>query len=105
MINGHTPVLLIVSSSSTKEPRQTFPKLPTLATAVVSLGVPRIPVADRTTNGALGSLLMIRMVAVSATPAALGLYATVKSTSSPGSTTNGVPGVDKTKKLAEPINR
>ena len=63
--NGQFPELLIVSSSSANEPRQTFPKLPELAIAVAILPVPRPPVALRSTNGAAGSFVMIRIVACS----------------------------------------
>jgi len=41
--SAHVPELLIVSSSSTNEPRQTFPKLPELAIAVASSGAPAVP--------------------------------------------------------------
>ena len=67
--SGHVPVLLIVSSSSANEPRQALPKLPLFAMAVASVAVPRMPVADRSTTGAPGSLLMMRIVAVSRMPA------------------------------------
>ena len=64
--SGQVPELLIVSNSSANEPRQTFPKLPELAIAVAILAVPRMPVAVRSTNGAFGSFVMIRIVAISA---------------------------------------
>ena len=41
--SGQVPELLIVSSSSANEPRQTLPKLPALAIAVASRGVGASP--------------------------------------------------------------
>ena len=67
--SGHVPLLLRIRSLSTKLRRHALPKLPLSAIAVVSRGVPGSPVADRSTAGAVGSLLRMRMVAVSgATP-------------------------------------
>ena len=63
------------------------------------------PVTDRSTKGAVGSLLTIRIVAISSTPAPVGFYITVKSICSPGGTTSGVPRVGSTEKLVEPIRR
>ena len=59
-----------------------------------------MPVADRFTNGAVGSLLRMRIVAVSTTPAPVGLYSTVKSICSPAGISSGVLGVGSTEKLA-----
>ena len=103
--SGQVPELLIVSSSSANEPRQTSPKLPPSAMAVAMTPVPCRPVAATSTNGAVGSLLMIRIVAVSVTPAVVGVKLTVKSTSSPGADGHGVAGVGSTVKSVEPNSR
>ncbi len=76
MESGQVPELLMVSSSSTNEPRQTLPKLPLLAMAVTTAPVPFLPVAETSTKGAAGSLLMMRIVAVSDTPATVGVKLT-----------------------------
>src|SRR5262249_49993077 len=102
---GQEPLLLIVSSRSTNAPTHTLPKLPLSPTTVVILGVPRRPVADKSTTGASGSLLTIRIVAVSSVPAIVGLYLTVKSRCSPAAITTGVPGVARTEKPVDPIRR
>src|SRR5688572_18591504 len=101
---GQEPALLIVSFSSTKEPRQTLPILPLSAMAVTRDGVPTMPVANRSTVGAVGSLLMIRIVAISSS-SAVGLYTIVNSICAPGAMTSGVLGVERTEKLVEPIRR
>ena len=71
--SGQVPLLLIVSSSSLNEPTHTLPKSPLSAIAVTSVGVPCMPVAVRSTKGAKGSLLLIRIVAISRTPMTVGL--------------------------------
>ena len=103
--SGQVPLLLSVSSRSTNCPKHTWPKLPLSAIAVASLVVPRRPVAERSTTGASGSLLTMRIVAVSGPAAAAGSYLTVKSRCSPAAITTGVPGVASTEKLIEPIRR
>ena len=69
--SGQAPGLLIVSNSSANLPRQTSPKSPWSAIAVATLPVPRRPAAVTSTNGAVGSLLLIRMIAVSSAAAAV----------------------------------
>src|ERR1700678_1668097 len=100
--SGQVPELSMVRSSSTKEPRQTFPKLPLLAMALATAPVPAEPVADTSTKGAVGSLLMMRMVALSLAPGVDGVKLTVNVTSSPGATVIGVAGVGSPAKSVEP---
>jgi hypothetical protein len=57
--------------------------------------------AERSTTGAVGSLLMIRIVAISVPTVVDVWYTTVNSISSPGATTKGVLGVESTEKLVE----
>src|SRR5690349_24742521 len=60
--SGHAPELLSVSSSSTNEPRQTFPKVPESAIAVTSSGAGAVP-DTAIIRGPVGSLLKIVMFA------------------------------------------
>src|ERR1700730_1854531 len=103
--SGHEPVLLIVRSSSTKDPRQVSPTWPSSAISVCTDPVPRVPEVTTSTNDAPGSLLLIRITAVSGVPGAVGVYWIVNSTPSPGLMASGVPGVDSTVKSLEPISR
>jgi hypothetical protein len=66
--------------------------------------VPRVPVTGMSTKGAVGSLLAMRMMPVSSPMGAAGSYSMVNSIRSPGATATGVPGVETTEKLEEPIS-
>src|ERR1035438_8899809 len=103
--SGQLPLLLMVSGSSTNEPTHAAPMFPLSAMAIPRFAVPWNPVAARSTTGAAGSLLVIRMVATSKTPATVGLYTTVNSISSPAASTSGVAGVGSTVKSVDPIRR
>ncbi len=105
MDNWQEPVLLSVSCPSRNAPRHTLPNAPWSAMAVASFATPRTPVANRSTTGAFGSLLMIRIVAASGTVAAVGEYATVNSMSSPGGRISGVAGLESTLKPEDPMSR
>src|SRR4051794_19506311 len=89
--SGHVPELLIVSSSSTNEPRQTFPKLPELAIAVASSGAPAVPDTS-IIRGPVGSLLKIVMFA-DLKPKLVGWNRIGTSSEAPGAM---VSGYDKT---------
>src|ERR1700722_3494777 len=102
IVSGQIQELLNVSSSSANDPRQTLPNAPASAIAVASRPVPLLPVAATSTNGAVGSLLAMRMMAVSLAPATEGVKLTVKAISSPGSTVTGVDGVGNTAKSLDP---
>ena len=102
--SGQVPVLLMVTNSSANEPRQTFPKLPELAIAVAILAVPRMAVVVRSTNGAFGSFVTIRIVAISGV-GPVGVKATVKLIFSPGARLSGVAGFASTVKSVEPMRR
>src|SRR5260370_628061 len=71
--SGQGPALLMTSGWSAKPPRQTLPKLRTSARAVTTRPVPFRPVAATSTKGAPRSLLAMRVIAVSLTPATVGL--------------------------------
>src|SRR6516165_3862010 len=96
------PLLLNVSSSSTKEPTQQCPKLPWSAITVSSAPVPPKPVAMTSSFGVTGSSLIIWIVALSATPRVVGLYSIVKSTWEPGAIESGVAGAANTAKSLDP---
>ena len=69
---SQVPALFKTMSRSTKLPRQTSPKYPLSGIRTLSSPVPAMAVACRSTTGAVGSLLSIRMVAVSLAPMTVG---------------------------------
>src|SRR6185312_4045644 len=103
--SGQDPALLIVSGLSANEPRQTLPKLPASAIAVATLPVPCRPETATSTKGAVGSLLLMRMMAASVVPLTVGENWTVNSMSSPGASIKGVAGIGRTVKSAVPSSR
>src|SRR5947208_276614 len=78
MTRAHAPELLMERSRSLNVPRQTSPKLPLSAMKVAMMALVLTAVAVRSTNGEVGSLLTIRMVACWG-PGKTGLYSTVNS--------------------------
>ncbi len=64
--------MTIDTSLSMNVPRQTSPKSPSSATTASSAGAPPVPVAGEVDDGALGSLLTIRIVAMSGEPGVVG---------------------------------
>ena len=104
--SGQVPVLLIVSNSSANRAQADVSEA---AGSRRSLSPPWLFPGclspARSTTGAFGSFVMIRIVAISGRSRRSAYKATVKSMSSPAARLSGVAGLASTVKPVEPIRR